>query len=75
MTLSVSLYAIADKYSVPSLCTLAANRFSDVLDLAADLEDYFTAIKTIKPSVYEGDKTLWDIVVRVTRRHISFLLC
>lgn len=75
MTRAVEIYGVADKYTVPSLCALAAKRFNDVLDPTADLDDFITAIKTIDSSVYSGDRTLWDTVIRVTRKNISFLLC
>lgn len=74
MSFSVKVYAIADKYSMPSLCSIAANRFGSVLDPTTNLEEFIAAIKAVDSSVYSGDRTLKDIVIKVARKHMTFLL-
>lgn len=74
MTFAVKVYAIADKYDIPTLRSQAAARFSKVLSPEADLEDFINAIKTVDESVPGGDRTLWEVIIKIIRDHMEFLL-
>lgn len=74
MTFAVKVFALADKYAVSSLCTMASNRFEVILDPTKDLDGYIGANKALQGTLYEREGALWEIVLKLTQRHVLFLV-
>lgn len=72
--LAVLIYQVADKYDVPGLRKLAANRFEKSCDPKNNFEAFGTALKEIDERTAPNDKTLWEIVVPLVKQNMGFLL-
>ncbi|KAK3684701.1 hypothetical protein LTR37_020031 [Vermiconidia calcicola] len=74
LSLPVKVYAIADKYEVPQLQTMAAGKLKKVCDPHKDIEDFVSTIYLIDQNTNPEDRTLWNIVLPVIKNNIHYLL-
>lgn len=68
----VQIYAIADKYDVPKLRTLAAQQLNKTCNPTTDITDFLCAIRAV--DAFTVGKALWDILKPKIRANIA-LLC
>ena len=74
MSFAVKVYALADKYELLQLQTLAAQRFKAVCDPKTDLTDFINATTLIEDCSNPNDATLWEVVIPVIKKNIAYLL-
>lgn len=70
---AVKVYAVADKYDIPSLRALAAQKLANVADPAGDLDDFIAAICNVDEFTSPEDSTLWDIVIPKIGENLDWL--
>lgn len=70
---TVRVYALADKYDVPPLRAMAAQKLQNVADPNRSLDDFVAAIRSIEESCNPKDTTLWDIVMPTIIGNIEWL--
>ena len=73
-TFTVHVYAIADKYNVPRLQQLAAQKFGKVCDPVSDIDDFITALCAVDGATNPADSTLWNITLPIIENNVSYLL-
>ncbi|KAK4545961.1 hypothetical protein LTR36_002525 [Oleoguttula mirabilis] len=71
---TIRIYAIADKYDVPPLRDLAAQKLRSVCQPATNLDDYISAIQTADELTNPKDTTLWEILIPKMIENIGVLL-
>ena len=74
MSFAVRVYAIADKYQVPQLQSLAAKRFKTLCDPTTDLDDFVNSITLVEDCTSPNDNTLREIVFPAIENNITLLL-
>lgn len=74
MSFAIKVYALADKYDVPQLQALAAQRLSKVCDPNKDMDDFLNIICLIDGLTNPADSTLWHIVIPKIKTNIGVLL-
>jgi hypothetical protein len=70
---SVRVYAIADKYDIPSLKRLAKERFESWAKKNWAREDFSDIVREIFESTPTSDRGLRDIVIRIVALHADVL--
>lgn len=70
---SVRVYAIADKYGMPSLKELAKERFCNWAEGNWTHEDFSDIVREIFQSTPNSDRGLRDVVVRIVATHVDNL--
>lgn len=73
-TFTVHVYAIADKYDVPQLQQLAAQKFGKVCAPVSDIDDFIAALCAVDGATNPADNTLWKVVLPIIEKNISYLL-
>lgn len=71
---SVNMYAIADKYDVPSLRKNAASQLNAFCNPDWVMDDFIAAVRAIDDLTNPEDATLWDVVLPKVQKNLGLLL-
>lgn len=68
----IHVYAIADKYMVPKLRSIALKNLTDTCDPAKDADDFIDALKVVDECT--ADDSIWNILLPRAKTHMQALL-
>jgi hypothetical protein len=71
-TFLVHVYALADKYDLPPLRSLVAQRLGEVCDPTTEIDEFVALLRVVDACTAE--RTLWDILLPKVRVNIKLLL-
>jgi hypothetical protein len=71
---TVYVYSIADKYDVPRLQDMTAEKFENICDAVEDSDDFIDAVYAIHSSTNPNDRRLRNVVLPAIQDNISWLL-
>jgi speckle-type POZ protein len=71
-TFLVHVYALADKYDLPPLRSLVAQRLDDVCDPTTSIDEFVAVLRVVDACTAE--RTLWDIMVPNVSTNLALLL-
>ena len=69
LVLHTKVYALAEKYDIPSLKQLARSKFEMAMACFYDSEDFAEAIEEVYCSTIDSDRGLRDIVLEAFKSH------
>lgn len=73
LVVHAKVYAVAEKYNLSDLKTLAMEKFQDEVKGRWDSDDFILAAQEVYTSTVEHDRSLRDVVVRTMSEHLCLL--